>query len=229
MSRRGLTLAALLLCAAPAAAAAYRIDSGESLFAVVTRKAGFAAGLAHDHLIAAADYEVRLEFDPQAPESTSFRLETRVEALRPDEPELRRRAEPRLIELGVLDEPFAEVSAGQRRKIRRAMLGDGQLDAAGHPMIRASVAGVEAVETVPGFGYRVPLELEVRGVRVTSPVAARYERDADGRLTVEAFGSFRFSDFGIKPYSAMLGAVRNRDEFWIYVRLCATAPTDRDP
>lgn len=226
---RRLLLIAVLLAAPPATAASYEIDAGESLFAVVTRKAGFAAGLAHDHLIVAGDYTASLEFLPDEPERAGFRLEARTEALEPDEPASRKRWQPRLIELGILDEVFEDVSEKQRTKIRRAMLGEGQLDAAAYPRVVASTSGIEPLETVAGFGYRVQLALDVRGVRVVRPVAARYEIGESGRLTVEAFGSFRFSDFGIEPYSAMLGAVRNRDEFRVYVHLVGIARSEAEP
>ncbi len=55
---------------------------------------------------------------------------------------------------------------------------------------------------------------------MAKPVPARYEL-ADGILTIEAIGAFNFTDFGIKPYSAFLGAVKNEDEFHVYVNLSA--------
>ena len=83
------------------------------------------------------------------------------------------------------------------------------------------VTAVEEEATTHGgvaFPYAATLELEVRGKKVAKPVAARYQL-ADGTLTVEAVGAFRFTDFGIEPYSAFFGAVKNEDEFHAFVSL----------
>ena len=61
---------------------------------------------------------------------------------------------------------------------------------------------------------------EVRGKRAERPARVRYTY-REGKLEVEALGEFFFTDFGIKPYSAMLGAVRNRDRFHVYLLLTA--------
>ena len=63
--------------------------------------------------------------------------------------------------------------------------------------------------------------LEVHGETVERLVAARYSLE-DGVLTVEVVGSFAFTEFGIKPYSSALGALKNRDRFHLYVQLIAT-------
>ena len=48
--------------AAPATAAPYRIDESQSVFAVLTHKAGIGSGLAHDHLIVALRSRLRHGF-----------------------------------------------------------------------------------------------------------------------------------------------------------------------
>ena len=45
----------------------------------------------------------------------------------------------------------------------------------------------------------------------------------DGLLTIEAVAVAKFSDFGIRPYSALLGAVKNLDEFHLFLSLRAHA------
>jgi hypothetical protein len=40
-------------------------------------------------------------------------------------------------------------------------------------------------------------------------------------LTVEAVGDFAFTDFGIKPYSALFGALGNQDKFHMLVSMKA--------
>ena len=60
---------------------------------------------------------------------------------------------------------------------------------------------------------------------VERDVAADIAFDGDGALTIEAVGDFAFTEFGIKPFSAALGAVRNKDAFRVYVNVTA-APSD---
>ena len=71
-------------------------------------------------------------------------------------------------------------------------------------------------------GMTCAITLGVEGPK--QPVTARYELIEDG-LHIEAVGVFNFREFGIKPYSAMLGAVKNKDEFHVYVALVAV-PVD---
>lgn len=220
----GLSAALLGPLAAPAAELA--IDREASLFAIVTHKGGFAAGLGHDHLVVAEGYRARLEFDPADPLGTSFEFEAEVEKLVVDRGDLQQRWYPRLAELAVLDEPFGEVSDKDRRKIREAMLSGKQLDAAHQTRVFARLVGIEEGAAQIGeaaFTHRARLEIEVHGVEIERPVAARY-RLADGRLAIDALAELRFTDFGIEPYSAALGAVKNLDDFHLFVHLEAALP-----
>ncbi|MEE8137402.1 MAG: YceI family protein [Thermoanaerobaculia bacterium] len=229
MRRLLLPLLATLAMAVPAAATAWQVEQEASLLAVVTHKGGFAAGLAHDHLVAASSYEARLEFDPASPAEALFELQAAADGLVAHPPGLHEQWYPRLEELGILSEPFRKVSEKDRRKIRRAMLGKKQLDAARFPTISAWVVRVEEEASTSGevsFSHRVTLGLEVHGERVERPVAARYSLEGDA-LTVEAVGSFAFTEFGIKPYSAALGAVKNQDRFHLYLHLIARPAEER--
>jgi hypothetical protein len=226
------SLLVVLATAVPLGAADWQVDPGSSLLAVVTHKTGFAAGLAHDHLVAATRYVAHLELDPGAPVDAQFELHAEADALVPDLPELQRRWYPRLAELGILTEPFSEVSDKDRRRIRAAMLGSKQLDVARFPSISAQLVRVREEASASGevpLTHQVTLELRIRGKTVERPVAARYSLD-EGILTVEALGHFSFTEFGIKPYSAALGAVKNQDRFQVYVYLSGrpqdNAPTD---
>jgi len=215
----------LVLLAAPAVfGAGFRIDEKQSIIAVVIHKGGFASGLGHNHFIAARQFDSRLVFDPDSPADTRFELRLRVEDLIADDPVLRKSWSTRLKELGILDEPFAELSEKDREKIRRAMLGKKQLDSSAFPTIAVAVTGIElnAPDQESALPHEVTLTLEVLGRRVERSVRARYAL-SDETLIVEAAGTFRFTDFGIKPYSAALGAVKNLDEFHVYATLTARA------
>ena len=114
----------------------------DSVFAVLTHKGGFAAGKAHDHLVAAGDPQVEVSFDADAPLETKFSLKAKVAELRVDEDPLRGQLYPRLEQLGLLDEPFAAVSDKQRADIRETMLSAKQLDAERFPDLSARLVEV---------------------------------------------------------------------------------------
>lgn len=222
-------LGVLVLTGTVARAEEWTIAESESVFAVVTQKAGIAAGLAHDHLVVAEGAKVVLRFDPDRPLEARFELDVAASDLVVDDPDLRARWAPRLVELELLPDAGEDLSEKSRAKIARSMLGGSQLDAASHPRIAATIGGIRAKRTERAgavFDYEVDLTLEVRGKAVTRPAAARYSLDAasnGGELLIEALATFQFTDFGIEPYSAMLGAVKNADEFYVYLNLWAKA------
>lgn len=219
---KGLPAVALIMLGASLAqGGTHRVAEDGSTFAVVTHKAGLGKGLAHNHLVVASAYDANVRFDPAAPMRTSLEFSTATSDLVADDAELRAAWYPRLEQLSILDQPFGSLSDKNREKIRRSMLAAGQLDAEGHPRIEAKIAGIRKEPARHGdteFACVADLTLVVRGTSVTRPVAARHFEE-DGRTIIEAFGIFHFTDFGIKPYSAFLGAVRNRDDFHVYTRL----------
>lgn len=211
------------LLASDLQAADYRVLTERSVFVIVTHKGGFAAGAAHNHVVAASRYEARFWLEESKPLSARFQMEFATEDLVVDDPAQRQKWYPRLEALAILDEPFKEMSEKDRAKIRETMLSKKQLDASVFPEITARVEEVVAKSSTLGnveLPYRVMLRLNVHGREVVEPVAARYERDGE-KVLIEAVGIFRFEDFGIKPYSAMLGAVKNKNEFHIYVTVVA--------
>ena len=211
------------LAAAVVHAGEYRILPERSIFAIVTHKGGIAGGKAHNHVIAASSYTAHFELDESDPLSCRFQMTFAAEDLVVDDPGERLRWYPRLEALEILDEPFKELSEKDRAKIRETMLSKKQLDADKFPRISARIEKVLAESSTLGaveLPFRVLLRLEVHGQEVVASVAARVER-TDETVLIEAVGTFRFKDFGIKPYSAFLGAVKNKNEFHVYVAMAA--------
>jgi len=205
----------------PALAAELDIVPSESILAIVTHKGGMAAGLAHNHLVAATGYEAALAFDPEAPEEARFEFHARAADLVIDSPELNARWYPRLEELGILAEPFKEMSDKDRNKVRETMRGRKQLDVERFPEIAGSIVAVErSGEADAEFPYVVRIAFEVHGQRVERDIRGRVEPTENG-VILEGVGDFRFTDFGIEPYSAFLGTVKNKDDSQLYVRLVA--------
>jgi polyisoprenoid-binding protein YceI len=193
----------------------YRIVEEETLLAVVTQRAGPAARFAHDHLVRPDRYDARIELDPEAPEEAELSLELEVRELRVDDQEWKARTEDRLQELGLLPEPFRPLTEGEAADVREAMLGESQLAADLHPRIRLETTGVERVDD-EAFPFRVSYDITIGDFTRGREVRARIAEAGEGRLVVEAFGALRFTDFGIRPYRAFLGAVQTRDEFFLY-------------
>lgn len=229
------TLVAMLLAAgiaglaaapgSPALAGEYTLDAARSVFAVLTHKAGIAAGLAHDHLIVAAAPTVALEFDRERPEATKFTFVVAVETLDVDAPAARAAWKGRLHEIGIHSGELPPVPDSDRRKVRAAMLGESQLDAAKFPEIRAEVLALERGSSGAaggGSGGYLTLRLTIRGRTLERRVQATWA-EKDGILEAETAAELHFRDFGIEPYSTMLGAIRNDDLLHLFVHVVAHA------
>ena len=217
--------AAFLLVAAAGgqtlSAAGVALDAEHSVLAVLTHKAGIASGLAHDHLVTAPLDALRLEFDAAAPEATRATLDLAVERLEIDHFAARANWKVRLRELGAGPEKLDPVTEEDRGKVREAMLGKSQLDAAGSPRLTAELVKLEKADGMkPPFDGRATIRLTIRGKTVERAIPATWRVEGSG-FTVEALGEFRFTEFGIRPYSAALGAVKNDDLFHLYVALAS--------
>jgi hypothetical protein len=227
MTTRRFVLALLFLAVAGprgVLAEGWTVDPDASVFAVLTRPAGPAARLAHPHLVVARGPRVELAFAAANPEATRFGLTVPVLALDADPAAERASLAPRLAELGVFDGELAPIDEGDRKKIRAAMLGAEQLFAERFPEVRAELLGVERRggdgNARVALGWDARVRIEVRGEALEATFPLRWEIE-DDVLTAEVVGEAKFTDFGIEPYSAVLGAIRNADLFHLYVRLVA--------
>ncbi|MDZ4859891.1 MAG: YceI family protein [Candidatus Hydrogenedentes bacterium] len=199
----------------------YTVDHDKSVFAVVTHKEGVASKLAHDHLVYPSSLKTTLEIPEDGFEKAAFSLSFNVTDLVADEPEAQRKWFPLIAEAKVLSEPFKAVGAKDRETVREHMLARNQLDAAAHPKISAkllSVRKAEPDEKVYKFVARVALT--VKGKTVERDCRASYAIEA-AQTVIEVHGKFKFTEFGIKPYSAFLGAVKNTDEFDVVAHIAA--------
>jgi polyisoprenoid-binding protein YceI len=196
----------LLLGAGAAEGATFRVDPERTRLAVRLYRDGIGSRLAHDHVIEATEVLGRVEYDAARPEASVITIEVRTASLRVDEPAARRR-------VGV----EGDLSEGQRADVDRAMRAPDQLDVAGHPTIR--FASTRIVSEGDGR-LRVTGQLTLRGVTrdVTFPATVALE---SGVLRGRATLTLLQSSFGYRPYSALLGAIRNKDEVTLHVDLVA--------
>ena len=207
-----------------AGAATWQLDPDRSVVALLTHRAGVGARLAHDHLVVAPLAGVTLELDADRPEAARLTVAVRADALEIDAAAARARWGRRLAELGALAKGLEPVPEGDRAKVRAAMLGASQLDAARHPELRVELVSLARrggdgdARPTPGWTARVRLTL--RGKTIEKELAVRFELEA-GELTAEALGEMRFTELGIEPYSTLLGAIRNDDLCHLFVALVA--------
>ncbi|MCC6696779.1 MAG: YceI family protein [Candidatus Hydrogenedentes bacterium] len=218
-------MAVALACPAWAQDTEFAIDRDESVFAVVTHKGGVAARFAHNHFVFPREYEYRITSAQKTIEDLTFSLSFKTSALASDLPDAQKKWFPELKRSGVLKDPFREIAEDDRVTIREHMLAEDQLDAKGHPDITAELIGLRRESATLGeapFDWMAKIALTVRGKRVEREIPARITLK-EGNLSIDAIGAFRFTEFGIKPYSAMLGAVKNEDEFHVFAHIQARA------
>ncbi|MBX7258562.1 MAG: YceI family protein [Candidatus Hydrogenedentes bacterium] len=215
--------ALFLLSAVCVEATEYAIDPEESVFAAVVHKGGVAARFAHNHFIALEKYEAKLSLDGDDVTKTAFSISFAVNDLAPDKDGPRAKWFPRLQEADVLTEAFSPLDDSDRATIKEHMLAPNQLDGAKYPEIKAELVGIEPKSSSWGkreFGYAATMKVTIHGKTVERGFASDISLK-DGVLKVEGVARFEFTEFGIPPYSAFLGTVKNKNAFEIYVNLTA--------
>jgi polyisoprenoid-binding protein YceI len=187
-------------------AAALRVDPAETRLAARLYRDGVGSALAHDHVVEATEVGGSVEYDPARPDASAIVIEARTATLRVDEPAARRR-------LGV----EGDLSDGQRADVDKAMRAPDQLDVARYPTIRFVSTRIVA----EGEGrLQVTGRLTLRGVtrEATFPATVTLE---SGVLRGRATLTLLQSSFGYRPYRALLGVIRNKDEVTLHVDLVA--------
>lgn len=186
--------------------AGWTLDTGKSELVVKVWKTGAAAGLAHDHVVRASKFEgtVSLE-DPDRVETLALSIKLDVASLVPDEPDVRKK-------YGVANPGPAEAD---QKKVKENMLGEDQLNAAKFPSIEFATTKFFREES---GALQCTGKLTVHGVtkEVVFPVTVK---TGDRVMEGDARLRFKTSDYGVKPYSAALGLIKNRDEVELVLHL----------
>lgn len=199
-------LLAVIIFSASSQAAQYVIDPARSAIVVQLFKAGLGSAFAHDHVVRAANYSGQIQLDPAAPTAAQIAIEVDATTLAADEPEVRRKYNLPL-----------DLSEDNRREIQLSLESEAQLDVRRHAKIRFRSTRIVSVRAGE---YTLTGDLELRGVTqpIRLSVQATLEKDL---LRAHASGRFLQSSFGYKPYSALLGAVQNKDEVLLQVDIVA--------
>ncbi len=218
-------LAFVFSAACSARAAEFTVDPAESIFTVIVHKAGIAARFAHNHLVYPGEYTTALSLENSDLATAQFSLSFPTEKLLVDSPDMHKKWYPALDKAGILDEPFKEISEKDRATISEHMLDVSQLDAKQYPEISVKLASLRAESTQDGkypHTHIATIEFTVHGKTISRECPASVTIKDDS-IKIEAKGEFTFSEFGIKPYSALMGAVKNQDTFHIYAHIAAKA------
>lgn len=194
----------------------------KSSFAVVTGREGVASGLAHRHIVVASDPAVSLTLtfpqdvaksQLQLPSGGSADIKVKVKSLIVDDVDASESIRGLLVERGIWNATADKVEPSVREKVTENMLDSSQLDEAHFPTISGTGTFTDCQPSgTQTATCKLHLTVTIRGTDVSKDLDLKLSRDADG-TTARFVGTFKFTEFGIKPYSAMLGAIRVSDEF----------------
>lgn len=201
----------------------YTIDTANSLIGIVTHKGGLASPFLTDHLTSPTDYTAKLSADDDLA-SLRFDLAIKVDSLVVDDPATEERWNLSLVNAGVIDRPLGKTSEKRRKKIGKIILSESELDADNFPAITATAAGLRrdpSMGKAPSDAYLTQLDITIRGRTVSREFPLRLSRDGD-TIDIELVLDLDFTDFGMTPYTAFLGAVRYQNRFHVCVFLHAT-------
>jgi len=193
----------------------YDVLSSESLLTVRVYRAGALASAGHNHLIATHELGGSV-YVPADPLRSTCRLHFPVLSLTVDEPALRA-ADPS----GDFSAPVPEAA---RQGTRLHALGPGQLDAEHYGEIELRCLRLEREPSSGATFVRVQLEVGMRGGSYPLTLTVRYAYDAQ-TLTVSGETDVLQSALGLRPYSALLGALQVQDRIHVALALRARRGT----
>ncbi len=187
----------------------FGFDAAQSELHIHTFRTGSLARLGHNHIISAGELWGYLNAS-ESVKGSRFVLCIPVARLIVDDPHLRAAA----------GEAFSsELDQKAIRSTRTNMLGERLLDSAHHPyLVIAGEALAEDLASLP-----MQITFAVRGHRHTVKTQAKATMNS-GEITAVGELRIRQSDLGLKPYSALFGALQVRDELEIRYSLSAKPP-----
>lgn len=172
-----------------------RMETTGSSFKVFVYKRGVASAFAHDHIIGVSDFKGMVTFDSDDPTKSHVALVVESASLQ------------------VLDSELSEKDKGE---VKSNMDRD-VLEVEKHPKIRFSSKKVElterkaaTAEKAETLTLKVTGELDLHGEKksITLPVNIEVK---DGEVIAKGATDLTQSEWGIKPYTAFLGAVGVKD------------------
>lgn len=201
--KQGILVVSLMMLAATAEAQkshTYTIVSGESSFWVFVPKAGLLSGFAHDHQIGIKSFSGKVVVPESGAGSGSLELDVNTTSL------------------VVLDTKSSEED---KKKIQDSMHSE-VLESAKYSKATFKSASVSDLKQTGGENYSFTLngDLTLHGVtkRIAMPVSLTINAK---QLRAEGKYTLRQTDFGIKPYSAVGGTVKVKNEITVNFNIVA--------
>jgi polyisoprenoid-binding protein YceI len=190
-------------------AADYKVDSARSELVVQVFKDGVASAVAHDHVIKAGKFSGTISYD-EATGAGNISMDVDARSLKADDPALRKKYKL-----------TTELSEGDRQTVENNMKAENQLNVARYPnMTFKSVT----VTRQSGGTFQVAGDLTIRGKtqRISFPATVEVK---EGTFTGKGQVKLKQTSFGYEPYSALFGAIRNKDEIILNVTIVGTPAT----
>jgi YceI-like domain len=190
-------------------ATVYQVRSEESLVRILTYKGGALSAAGHNHVIASHNL-TGIVYVHDEVAHCAFDLVMPVTLLEIDEANLRQQE----------GEDFkAEVSDSAKQGTRKNLLGEALLDGEHYPGIELSSSSIAGTREAMQATVRVKVKDQEREIQV--PVAVKYEGD---RLTATGEFAVKQSELGLKPFSALGGALQVQDQMKVKFSVVAAAP-----
>lgn len=219
-----------LLCTLTAAtqARASSLQTDTSSLAILTDKEGIASALAHRHIIVAGKWTGQIDLGSvdQTSENilssvTSGKASISIPAaeLIVDSPDAAVKIIPVLKSANLWGETD-KLAPDNASTVRDNMLDASQLDAKKFATIEGSGAFSSCTKKDDALTCKLTLTLVIKEKNVTKEIPLEIRKKGSS-LTATFVGSFAFSEFGMKPYSAMLGAIAVKDRFYVAASLAA--------
>lgn len=181
-------------------ATVYDVSAANSELDILVLRGGALSKLGHNHVISSRTLSGRAWLHPQFPRS-GFELSLPVKDLIIDDPQSRRAAGG--------DFP-PDVPQADKDGTRKNMLRPEVLDAERYPKITLSAARVAGTPESPSVTARITIKDVSREVAVPMKITVEGSRlSASGEFDIQQ------TDFGIKPFSAALGALEVQDRLHI--------------
>ncbi|TVQ91553.1 MAG: YceI family protein [Deltaproteobacteria bacterium] len=195
----------LLPLVAAAEPTTYTLDGGELVVLVKPSETTLMRG--SHHVLLTQSFNGSVKVDPQDPATCAIEVRFKVDSLQVDPGDARSRYG--------LD---GETSDSNKETIKKNALSKGQLDVANHPEISfksSSCSKHDGKVAVHG-------DLTIRGASHTLTVDVDLSVE-DERFTAKGRFTANHEDFGFKPYSAVLGALKNHEELTFVVDVTGKA------
>lgn len=183
----------------------YKLDPGQSQIYVQVFKdpSTLAAGLSHDHVIAAKGWSGTFTFDAANPAACKGELSVPVAQLENDKADLRKK-------VGY----DTQLDDSARAEVKEHMLDDEQLDAKKYPTINLKISSCSGT----GSNITVNAALTLHGQSKTLAVPMSLSA-SPGELSAKGTFKVNHTDFGMEPFSAMLGQLKNLNELKFTVQV----------